>query len=261
MNKAQETKIETNIRYSNSWWTSTSRISSFFSYTEKFHAYMALFLDGFRDHRSAPRAVCDIGFGSGFLLNKLINKGGPESFFIGLDISMNNVEIFNARRKKGPLRNSLALPLSPFNSQLPFRDSTINTLFCNHVLEHVPNDSELIDEIRRVLSQDGLAIIMIPINEERLNVPTHLRKYTTQTFQEVIDCRFSILYFEKNDVFSHWIRWLALIAFPFHNLLKRSLIFILSFIPFGLLTVLDKCFISLGGKPSEVCMILKKIPS
>ena len=144
---------------------------------------MALFLDAFRDHH-APRTICDIGFGSGFLLNKLINKDGPESFFFGLDISTNNVEIFNARRKKGPFINSLALPLSPFNSQLPFRDSSINTLFCNHVLEHVPNDSELIDEIRRVLSQDGLAIIIIPINEERLTDHV-ISRYRAQLIQGI----------------------------------------------------------------------------
>jgi SAM-dependent methyltransferase len=46
---------------------------------------------------------------------------------------------------------------------LPFADNTFDTVICNHVLEHVPNDRTAMAEIHRVLKPEGWALLQVPI--------------------------------------------------------------------------------------------------
>jgi len=45
---------------------------------------------------------------------------------------------------------------------LPFDDNTYDIIFCNHVLEHIPNDEKAMLELYRVLKPGGMAILQIP---------------------------------------------------------------------------------------------------
>lgn len=45
-----------------------------------------------------------------------------------------------------------------------YDNESFDMLLCSHVLEHVPNDRKAIAELFRVLTKDGLGIIMVPIN-------------------------------------------------------------------------------------------------
>ncbi len=45
---------------------------------------------------------------------------------------------------------------------LPFHDNSFDLVFCNHVLEHIPNDTKAMQEIFRVLKKGGMAILQIP---------------------------------------------------------------------------------------------------
>jgi hypothetical protein len=47
-------------------------------------------------------------------------------------------------------------------SALPFADGAIKWIICYHVLEHVVDDLKAMDELARVLSPDGLALIQVP---------------------------------------------------------------------------------------------------
>lgn len=46
--------------------------------------------------------------------------------------------------------------------ELPFQDNQYDFIFCNHVLEHIPNDTKAMQEIYRVLKPGGTAILQIP---------------------------------------------------------------------------------------------------
>lgn len=46
--------------------------------------------------------------------------------------------------------------------QMPFGDAHFDVVLCNHVLEHVPDDRKAMREIKRVLKDDGLAIMQVP---------------------------------------------------------------------------------------------------
>jgi hypothetical protein len=41
-------------------------------------------------------------------------------------------------------------------------DSSFDLIFCSHVLEHVPDDRAAMRELRRVLSDGGLALVLVP---------------------------------------------------------------------------------------------------
>jgi SAM-dependent methyltransferase len=45
---------------------------------------------------------------------------------------------------------------------LPFDDNTYDVIFCNHVLEHIPDDTKAMQELFRVLKPGGMAILQIP---------------------------------------------------------------------------------------------------
>ena len=45
---------------------------------------------------------------------------------------------------------------------LPFKDNEFDVIFCNHVLEHIPDDTKAMQELYRVLKKGGMAILQIP---------------------------------------------------------------------------------------------------
>ena len=45
---------------------------------------------------------------------------------------------------------------------LPFADNEFDVILCNHVLEHIPDDTKAMQELYRVLKPKGIAILQIP---------------------------------------------------------------------------------------------------
>ncbi len=45
---------------------------------------------------------------------------------------------------------------------LPFEDNSFDVVFCNHVLEHIPNDTKAMQELYRVMKKGGFGIFQIP---------------------------------------------------------------------------------------------------
>jgi SAM-dependent methyltransferase len=52
-------------------------------------------------------------------------------------------------------------------TNLPFPDETFDLVLCSHVLEHVPDDSVAMSELRRVLRPHGVAILQQPVDAAR----------------------------------------------------------------------------------------------
>lgn len=45
---------------------------------------------------------------------------------------------------------------------LPFEDNSFDFILCNHVLEHIPDDTKAMQELHRILKPGGTAILQIP---------------------------------------------------------------------------------------------------
>lgn len=63
---------------------------------------------------------------------------------------------------------------------LPFATNEYDIIFCNHVLEHIPDDTKAMEEILRVLKPGGMAI---------LQIPQELDRETTFEDNSIIDAR------------------------------------------------------------------------
>ena len=50
---------------------------------------------------------------------------------------------------------------------LPFEDNSYDVIFCNHVLEHIPDDIKAMQELYRVLKPGGTGIFQIPQDLKR----------------------------------------------------------------------------------------------
>lgn len=50
---------------------------------------------------------------------------------------------------------------------LPFEDDSFDVILCNHVLEHIPNDTKAIQELYRVMKPSGWGIFQIPQDLKR----------------------------------------------------------------------------------------------
>ena len=106
-------------------------------------------------------------------------------------------------------------------TRLPLRDGSVDLLVCYHVLEHVVDDLTSIEEIARVLSPSGVAIIEVPVKpgetDEDVNAPVeerirrfgqadHLRYYGVEDFERRLNehgLRFQRLVIE--DVVDPWM--------------------------------------------------------
>ena len=51
--------------------------------------------------------------------------------------------------------------------QMPLEDQVYDLVFCNHVLEHIPEDRQAMQEIYRVLKPGGTAVLQIPLDSRR----------------------------------------------------------------------------------------------
>ncbi len=50
---------------------------------------------------------------------------------------------------------------------LPFADNSFDWILCNHVLEHIPNDTKAMQELFRVLKPAGKALLQVPLDTAR----------------------------------------------------------------------------------------------
>lgn len=103
-------------------------------------------------------SVLEVGCGPACLLREFMERwpeGQRSCRFMGLDISDAAVRV--ARRTCGEahvLRGSVY--------DIPFREASLDLIFCVEVLEHLLRPRHALDEIMRVLRKDGQVLITVP---------------------------------------------------------------------------------------------------
>lgn len=79
-------------------------------------------------------------------------------------------KIFKNQKNLQYTTTDLLSPLADVKADicdLPFADNSFDIIFCNHVLEHIPDDIKAISEIFRVLNTGGMAILQVPLENNR----------------------------------------------------------------------------------------------
>lgn len=105
-------------------------------------------------------AILDVGCGAGDILKKI--KRGR---LFGIDISSYILDIAKdkLKDKKASLVKGDVERLSEYFPPMKF-----NKIYCSEVIEHIRNPEKAIQEIKKIISKDGLAVISIP-NEGAIN--------------------------------------------------------------------------------------------
>lgn len=72
---------------------------------------------------------------------------------------------FRKQRNLEYITSDLDSPLADVRADicnLPFEDNEFDVIFCNHVLEHIPDDEKAIAELYRVMKPGGWGIFQVP---------------------------------------------------------------------------------------------------
>jgi len=91
-----------------------------------------------------------------FTENKKVLHFAPEQAFYKRFRKMKNLKY---------VTTDLESPLADVKADicnLPFQDNEFDVILCNHVLEHIPDDTKAMQELYRVLKPKGMAILQIP---------------------------------------------------------------------------------------------------
>lgn len=91
-----------------------------------------------------------------FTANKKVLHFAPEQCFLKRFKALKNLE-YTTTDLESPIADVKADICN-----LPFEDDSYDIIFCNHVLEHIPNDTKAMQELYRVLKKDGMGIFQIP---------------------------------------------------------------------------------------------------
>jgi SAM-dependent methyltransferase len=112
------------------------------NWTDPLHLARKLLLKSVSQHVSQARGtVLDIGAGA----------GPYKSLF--KDVTRYVTVDLNRHSKIDVQANAVALP---------FKNESFDTILCTEVLEHVPEPSQLISEVRRILKPDGILLLTTP---------------------------------------------------------------------------------------------------
>jgi demethylmenaquinone methyltransferase/2-methoxy-6-polyprenyl-1,4-benzoquinol methylase len=134
--------------------------------------------------------VLEIGFGSGYCLERIAKYVGKTGKAYGLDISPGMVQVTGRRLEKARLMDRVELYCGDAAS-LPYKDSTFSAVFMSFMLEllDTPEISIVLNEVKRVLKTGGrLGVVgMSAGNGHSLMV--RLYEWTHQKWPKYVDCR------------------------------------------------------------------------
>ncbi|WP_299669661.1 class I SAM-dependent methyltransferase [uncultured Polaribacter sp.] len=75
------------------------------------------------------------------------------------------LDLFRSQKNLDYMTSDLESPIADVKADicdLPFKNNEFDVVFCNHVLEHIPDDTKAMQELYRVLKPGGFGIFQIP---------------------------------------------------------------------------------------------------
>ncbi len=188
------------------------------------------------------KKVLDIGFGSGEML--FIFDNSCELY--GTEISGNAVERCSVKAKK--LKYKYDFRVIDLSVELPPWEEKFDVIICSHVLEHIPNDKDIIKWISEHMSNLGIAIIAVPINERKISQEEdsendlHYREYTPMEFNNKLNNQnLEVIVSIANDSIDHFLNSIRRKGKVF-VVISRMLGAAFSIMPFSILSFIDTIF-------------------
>jgi len=130
---------------------------------------------------SAPdpdRQILEVGCGAGGMLGPLSELGEVT----GIDISHEYMRFCRQRGHQQVVTGS--------GYELPFKENSFDMVALFDVIEHIPDDQKVLEEVRRVLKPGGQVFISVPAYQfmfsQNDRVAHHLRRYTANRLNAVL---------------------------------------------------------------------------
>lgn len=148
--------------YSKRYWSEAYSASgadgdSFDAYAKKRRKELVLeLLDRYAGERKLM--LLDVGCGPGLFLEEAARRGHK---VCGVDLSEEMIQIANARLKQR-IPTTLPCVIQGDIERLPIGSGSVDVVLCLGVLPYLKNEEVGIEEICRVLKNDGFAIVVMP---------------------------------------------------------------------------------------------------
>jgi len=104
----------------------------------------------------APLRILDIGCRDGNM-SLYCNHNGSNVEFHGMDITQKDLEMAIDRGYKSGFQHDIR------NHPFPYKDDYFDAVICSHILEHLESPGETLEELNRVMKNESLLIVGVPI--------------------------------------------------------------------------------------------------
>lgn len=129
-----------------------------------------------------PRAVLEVGCGSGRLAREMSGRGHD---VVGLDLRREGLQRLPRAAEEGPAVKAVQADAAA----LPLQAETFDVVVLMDVLEHA-DDAAVLGEVRRVLRPGGVAILTVPalpwLWSYRDDAAGHRRRYTRRSLARAV---------------------------------------------------------------------------
>ncbi|SHG37722.1 class I SAM-dependent methyltransferase [Halobaculum gomorrense] len=130
----------------------------------------------------------DVACGVGYA-NKIFRTLRPGTNYLGVEIDSAAINYANAHygNEANYVRGNAA--------HLPLKENSRDSVSCFETLEHVNDDKKLLNELRRVVSDDGCIIVSVPNNQDLSRMDTkeqlkdypHVNSYDARSFERLLN--------------------------------------------------------------------------
>jgi ubiquinone/menaquinone biosynthesis C-methylase UbiE len=134
-------------------------------------------------------ACVDVGSGTGTMTRRLAGLSGPDGRVIGIEPNGMLREVAQARGSEVGATAEFCQGLA---TEIPLPDESVDVLWCERVLQHVPEPQAAIAEFARVLRPGGRALLLDSDHESRVESdiePAVSRAMTTAFMSQLANPR------------------------------------------------------------------------
>ena len=134
--------------------------------------------------------ILEIGFGTGYCLQRIAMSVGNSGKAYGIDISEGMVQRTRERLSKTSLLDRVELYRGDA-AKLPFDDETFDAVFVSFTLElfDSPEISEVLGEVRRVLKPGGRLGVVSLSKTNMDSPPVRIYEWIHSKWPQYVDCR------------------------------------------------------------------------
>ncbi len=158
--------------------------------------------------------ILEVGFGTGYCLEKIAISVGETGKAIGMDLSTGMIEIARNRINKSLLTKRVHMDCGDATN-LPYKNGVFDAIFCSFSLElfDTPEIPIVLSEMMRVLKSGGRLGIISMSKENHISFMTKVYEWCHLHFEIFTDCRpiraeesiqqagFFVTFVEKVDMF------------------------------------------------------------